>query len=170
MPIDRIVINASPLICLFRSNQANLLPLLFNEILIPDAVWQEVTQSGKSDQAAINLQNLPHSTRITVRSIPSEITAWDLGVGETEVLALAYEHRPIRAMLDDRAARRCASTFCVLARQQFQGNGGFLAVLLEAHALSHKYLIYLLFSDHLTGFWLPEGVQYCCGYDQDPVF
>ena len=54
MPIDRVVINASPLIVLFKSNQADLLPKLFNEILVPQAVWQEVTVS-KNDIAAQQL-------------------------------------------------------------------------------------------------------------------
>ncbi|MBF0193970.1 MAG: hypothetical protein HQL71_05405 [Magnetococcales bacterium] len=58
MSINRVVINASPIISLFRSNQEHLLPLLFQEILIPNAVWQEVTQTGKFDKAAINLKNM----------------------------------------------------------------------------------------------------------------
>lgn len=54
MPIDRVVINASPLIVLFKSGQAELLPRLFNEILIPQAVWEEVTAT-KTDIAAQRL-------------------------------------------------------------------------------------------------------------------
>lgn len=111
MLINQVVINASPLICLYRSNQEDLLPLLFKEILIPDAVWQEVTQSATLDQAAVNLQNLPNARRVTVQSIPTTITAWDLGAGETEVLALSLEYPHARAMVDDRAARRCAAIF-----------------------------------------------------------
>jgi predicted nucleic acid-binding protein len=43
MPVDRVVVNASPLIVLFKSEQAELLPQLFHKILVPQAVWQEVT-------------------------------------------------------------------------------------------------------------------------------
>jgi predicted nucleic acid-binding protein len=39
MWIDEIVINASPLITLFRSGQADLLPRLFHRIVVPQAVW-----------------------------------------------------------------------------------------------------------------------------------
>ena len=35
MPIDAVVVNASPLISLFRSGQAELLPQLFNRIVVP---------------------------------------------------------------------------------------------------------------------------------------
>lgn len=37
MPISRVVINASPLISLFGSNQQHILPKLFDEVIIPDA-------------------------------------------------------------------------------------------------------------------------------------
>ncbi len=111
MPIDRVVINASPLICLYRSQLQHLLPQLFQEIMIPDAVWREVTQAGKSDPAAIHLHALPHAKRMNAPSIPPTLSAWDLGAGETEVIALASQQGIGRVMMDDRAARRCAATF-----------------------------------------------------------
>ncbi|MDA0265992.1 MAG: hypothetical protein O2890_03620 [Cyanobacteria bacterium] len=43
MPINRVVINSSPLIALFKSQQAELLPQLFEEIVVPQGVWDEVT-------------------------------------------------------------------------------------------------------------------------------
>jgi len=42
MRIDSVVINASPLITLFRSGQAHILPQLFNRIIVPQAVWAVV--------------------------------------------------------------------------------------------------------------------------------
>lgn len=41
MRIEAVVLNASPLITLFRSGQADLLPRLFNRIVVPEVVWQE---------------------------------------------------------------------------------------------------------------------------------
>jgi len=46
MRIDAVVVNASPLIALFRSGQADLLPRLFKRIVVPDAVWSEVLAGG----------------------------------------------------------------------------------------------------------------------------
>jgi predicted nucleic acid-binding protein len=42
MRIDRIVVNASPLICLSQSGLSSLLPALFPEIVVPDEVYQIV--------------------------------------------------------------------------------------------------------------------------------
>lgn len=73
MPIDRVVVNASPLIVLFNSNQADLLPQLFNEIYVPQAVWEEVT-CAKNDIAA---QQLPDVTwaRLVEVAIDSSIAS-----------------------------------------------------------------------------------------------
>ena len=38
MQIDKVVVNSSPLIVLFRSGQADLLPLLFKDVLVPEQV------------------------------------------------------------------------------------------------------------------------------------
>jgi predicted nucleic acid-binding protein len=44
------------------------------------------------------------------------ITAWDLGRGETEVLSWAYEHSGCEAILDDRAAKKCALSLNIRGR------------------------------------------------------
>jgi len=53
MQIDAVVINASPLITLFRSGQADLLPQLFKRIVVPQAVWQEVVQDDWAEHKEI---------------------------------------------------------------------------------------------------------------------
>jgi len=47
MSIDWVVVNVSTLICLFKSGLQDLLPRLFQEIAVPEAVLREVT-SGTS--------------------------------------------------------------------------------------------------------------------------
>lgn len=44
MLIKRVIINSSPLIVLFKSQQAELLPQLFSEILVPAGVWDEIIE------------------------------------------------------------------------------------------------------------------------------
>jgi hypothetical protein len=39
MPVAKVVLNASPLILLCNSELDFILPQLFTEIVIPDAVW-----------------------------------------------------------------------------------------------------------------------------------
>ena len=45
--MDRIVSNATPLIYLAKSNKLSLLQTIVNQVLIPEAVFQEVVIEGK---------------------------------------------------------------------------------------------------------------------------
>ena len=108
MSNDCIVINSSPLITLCKSKQEELLPQLFNSIIVPTAVWQEITTSPHYDFAAAKLPALSWTTRENSIVVPSLIQAWDLGAGESEVLAYAFANPEYVAVLDDTAARRCA--------------------------------------------------------------
>ena len=123
MRIDAVVINASPLITLFRSGQAGLLPLLFKEIVVPEAVWHEVVLGGQEDAAARELIEQPWPIRKEVVSSP-RVLAWDLGAGETAVLSHALANPPLRAVIDDMDARRCAKTLNI----PMLGTGGLLVL------------------------------------------
>lgn len=107
MSIERVVVNASPLITLFKSKLADLLPQLFMDVQITSAVWQEVTAT-KDDIAAQTLPSVPWAQRTQTVAIHPAIAAWDLGAGESEVLSYALLHPEYTAMIDDAAARRCA--------------------------------------------------------------
>lgn len=110
MSIDRVAVNASPLITLYRANLHPLLPQMFPEILVPEAVWAEVVSRTHHDPAA---QGLPTAVwaRQTHATILPEVEAWNLGAGETALLSLAFSDKSTVVILDDRAARRCAQVF-----------------------------------------------------------
>ncbi|MGB3519184.1 MAG: DUF3368 domain-containing protein [Elainellaceae cyanobacterium] len=103
---SQVVVNASPLIVLCKSGQVKLLPKLFSRIVVPQAVYQEIT-STKADSAAIQLPTLAWINVVTPAINPA-ILAWDLGAGESAVLSFALANPKFRAMVDDAAARRCA--------------------------------------------------------------
>jgi len=107
MPIERVVINASPLITLFRAGLSALLPRLFAELLVPDAVWNEVVSRTYDDPAARGLPQSPWARRTAVPTHPP-VQLWNLGAGETAVLSLALTNAAYTAIVDDGAARRCA--------------------------------------------------------------
>ncbi len=54
----RVIINASPLIVLFKSGLEDLLPQLCDEVIVPAAVWDEVLLGGTDDTAAVALPNM----------------------------------------------------------------------------------------------------------------
>ena len=64
MLIERVVINASPLIILFRGHLESLLPALFSEICIPVAVWSEVTGGGYRDESVSGFINAEWAKKV----------------------------------------------------------------------------------------------------------
>jgi predicted nucleic acid-binding protein len=110
MSNERVVVNASPLICLFKSGFQDLLPALFQEISVPEAVLNEVTDSGKNDFPAEHLAKQPWLKTEPKIPLDLRVAAWDLGRGESEVISFALQSPSYRVVLDDREARRCAET------------------------------------------------------------
>ena len=125
MLIDTVIINASPLIVLFKSQLVYLLPQLFTEILVPTSVWNEVVTSRTSDAASQQLPTVAWARLVVeVSTVSPAIVAWNLGLGESEVLSYALNHPGVRAMVDDAAARRCARTLGIPTL----GSGGALVL------------------------------------------
>jgi predicted nucleic acid-binding protein len=96
-----VVSNSSPLIALARIQRLDLLPTIFQSILIPPAVAREIAPS---------ISILPIWLRIQApTSTPSaSLQRRRLGDGEWEALALAIELNADWIILDDLAARRSA--------------------------------------------------------------
>ncbi len=110
---DKWVVNASPLICLGKLGHLDWLDQLATEVVIPSGVAQEIENGPPGDAARRWLQAVgaPHVRAID--QIDPEIAAWDLGAGERAVLTWARRNPGFTAILDDRAARRCADVFGV---------------------------------------------------------
>ena len=152
MLINRVIINASPLIVLFKSQQAELLPQLFDEILVPGAVWYEVIAGGAEDPASRQLPTVSWAQRVDVESILPEIAAWDLGKGESEVLSLGARLPAHTAIIDDRAARRTARVFRIATL----GTGGVLIIAKRRGLISAVSPRIKALRD--AGLWLSEDL------------
>lgn len=117
-----IIADSSPLIVLLKSDLENILPELFEEIIVPEAVWQEILSSGKTDAATQKLPLLLWIKRTSAKESNKEIENYNLGKGETEALSLALEIPESGVILDDFAARKCARDLQI----PFIGTGGLL--------------------------------------------
>ena len=102
-----IVSNTTPLIAFARIGELDLLQKIIGYILIPDAVWREVTQAGNR-LGAEEIRNAPWVESRRVRTIPPELIPL-LDPGETEAIALAEEITASELLLDERAARAIAT-------------------------------------------------------------
>jgi predicted nucleic acid-binding protein len=104
---ERVVVNASPMVALLGIGQEGLLPALFDDVLIPEAVREEIEAGREKDANADRLATLTWLRTAPAATIPESVQGWGLGRGESSVLAIAAE-MGCRPILDDLAARRCA--------------------------------------------------------------
>ena len=110
------VVNASPLILLGKAGQLDWLPGI-GDVIIPQSVADEV-MAGSADDSARQWLESSVGAALVRENTPAtdELLAWDLGLGETAVIAWGMEHSGYEAILDDAAARRCAGVFGVRLR------------------------------------------------------
>jgi predicted nucleic acid-binding protein len=79
-----VVLNASPLICLSKSGLSGLLPALFEHIVVPGAVADELLTKGSADAGIESLLSQNWLQHIRDLSIHRVVASWDLGKGESE--------------------------------------------------------------------------------------
>lgn len=106
-----IVADSGPLISLALIGHLNLLRQLYQQVLIPPAVWHEVTVKGKGMPGAEAVSQL---TWLEVRQPePQMLQALSIlvGSGEAEAIALAQTVADSIVLLDDSQARRVAEYF-----------------------------------------------------------
>ena len=122
------IVNASPLILLAKVGQIHLLLDLTQELVVPAAVAGEVQAGPASDPAGRWLRSEGARWVQADLSVDPAIAAWDLGSGETAVLNWASQRRTFEAILDDRAARKCA----LIHRIPYRGTLGVILAAKKA--------------------------------------
>ncbi|WP_295384479.1 DUF3368 domain-containing protein [uncultured Thiodictyon sp.] len=104
-----MIVNASPLIFLTRiGGLVWLCDLCTRPVDVPRGVIGEVA-AGQDGQSIIDVIAAEGRVRqVEDMAVPAVIAAWDLGLGETQVLANCLGQSGAVAVLDDAAARQCA--------------------------------------------------------------
>ena len=110
------VANASPIIFLARAGLIDFLQLAGETVAVPSPVVNEIRFRGPNDPTVGAIEETPWIVVVEPPPTPDLVLAWDLGIGESSVLAWALAHPGSEAILDDLAARRCAKTLGIPVR------------------------------------------------------
>ncbi|MBI4553923.1 MAG: DUF3368 domain-containing protein [Candidatus Latescibacteria bacterium] len=86
------------------------------ELVVPAPVVAEIQRRGPTDPTVQALEQTAWLIVVEPPPIPHLIQVWDLGPGESAVLAWAHAHPGTEAIIDDLAARRCAATLGIPVR------------------------------------------------------
>ena len=135
----KVVSNSSPLIILYKCDKLELLKQLFGQVLIPEAVQQEVVHDTKDAQQS---EAISQCDFIQVHPIPEQQFQFSHRIdrGEAEAILLATSLNADYLLLDDKRAQKEAKlhhvnfipTFAVLLKAVQKGLiSDFDAVLAE---------------------------------------
>lgn len=129
----KVVVNATPLIGLSLINRLDLLPALFEEIVVPRVVYDEVVVQGAGRAGAAALSN---ATWVQIKEPDSSPTIepllLGLDIGELQVLLLARDLQPDWVLVDERLGRRVAHVL----QLPVKGTVGILLAAFRADLLS----------------------------------
>lgn len=150
-----VVSDASPIISLAAVKQLTLVQQLYERIVIPEAVHNEIAVTGHGEAGATEVQTLKwiETRKVTDRTLVA-LLEMDLDRGEAEAIALAAELQADLLLLDERRGRRVASHLGVK-------HIGLLGIIIEAKHRSFVPAVKPLF-EALTakaGFWMTAELR-----------
>ena len=123
----RVVVNSTPLIALALVEQLELLRHLFDEIIIPVSVYEEIVQQGKGRPGA---DAVSRASWLQVRAPRREAALppvlLGLDPGEMDVLLLAQELQADWVLIDEKLGRKTAEALGLRVK-------GTLGILLSAY-------------------------------------
>jgi uncharacterized protein len=106
-----IVADSGPLIAFALLRQLDLLRTLYKSVLVPPAVWAEVTDNSERP-GAVEIREADWLERVPAVRIADALLLAELGLGETEAICLSIERGGERGgaqlLVDERKARRIA--------------------------------------------------------------
>jgi uncharacterized protein len=147
-----IISDTSPINNLAAINQLHLLHQLYGTVLIPEAVFRELTDPSFPVAGATEVQTLDWiQTRAVSDRTIIEALSNELDIGEAEAIALAVEVQADQMLIDERRGRLVAARFNLRYT-------GILGILVEAKSqgliTSVKLLLDALVNK--AGFWVAE--------------
>lgn len=102
-----IVAASGPLIALALLRQLDLLRTLYKSVLVPPAVWAEVTDNSERP-GAVEVREADWLERVPAVRIADALLLAELGLGEAEAICLSIERGGAQLLVDERKARRIA--------------------------------------------------------------
>ena len=151
--MPKVVVNSTPLIALCGIGQLDILQKLYHEIIIPAAVYREVT--AIEDSACRQIKLAEKWIRIEQIGDHTEKKMYKakLHEGEVEVMILAQEKQADLVIIDDNAAKKTAKYLGLTVT-------GTLGVLVKAKRCNIIDRLYPLLAEmKQNGFYMDASLE-----------
>ncbi len=154
--MQKIISNSSPLINLSKIGKLYLIKDLYNQIIIPEGVYNELIVRGESKEKTKDIYELIHKDIISVHQVKNynlvKSFQKDLDYGESEVIALAIEENADLIIIDEVNARQIAGIYNLRKT-------GFIGVLLKAKEKGLIDSVMSYIDEAMNkGFWLNSKI------------
>ncbi|HEW97711.1 MAG: DUF3368 domain-containing protein [Candidatus Parabeggiatoa sp. nov. 3] len=152
----RVVSNTSPIINLANVGQLDLLNQLYGDIIIPQAVFHEITVMGAGQAGAQEVKTWSWFFTHTVQNTTLvNSLRLDLDAGEAEAIALALELKADLLLMDERHG-------CAMAQQMNLMCSGILGVLVKAKHQGLIAFVKPILDDLIStaGFWVNNALYH----------
>lgn len=114
--VEALAVNTSPLIFLAKANRLSLLRAEGLPVHVPRPVVDEIGRFGAGDRVAQALADSPWLQVVDSPPLPPSVLAWDLGAGESSVIAWALGCPGVGVVMDDLEGRLCARAHRLVVR------------------------------------------------------
>jgi predicted nucleic acid-binding protein len=134
----KAVVNSTPLIALAVIDQVDLLNSLFDEVLIPETVYEEVVLKGENRPGVSEIRNanwLIVKAPQNQPSLPAELLGLD--PGERDVILLGQDVAADWLLIDEKLARRVAGVMGF----QVKGTLGVLVIAYRTGLISRAEVL-----------------------------
>ncbi|GAX35556.1 DUF3368 domain-containing protein [Nodularia sp. NIES-3585] len=147
-----IISDTSPINNLAAINQLELIQKLYGTVIIPEAVYRELTDPDFLVAGAKEVQTFSWiQTRVVQDWTMVEALSNELDIGEAEAIVLALEMKAEQVLIDERRGRMIAARLNL-------GYTGILGILVEAKSQGLISAVKPLLDDLINkaGFWVAE--------------
>lgn len=148
----KIISNTTPLISLLKIDRLDLLRGVYEEIIVPKAVFDEI-ERGKIKPYYADISQLDWVQILPIKNKASLLYFLDLDQGEAEVIVLATEIRADLVIIDETLGRR----FAKHANLRVTGT---LGILIKAKQLGLiDKILPLIDAMQSQGIWIGERLK-----------
>jgi predicted nucleic acid-binding protein len=81
------------------------------DVVVPEPVIEEIRAHGLAGPTVVAIGRVRWLATVPAITIPPEVASWNLGPGESAVLAIAMAEPGTIVVIDDQGARRCARSW-----------------------------------------------------------
>lgn len=132
-----VVLDTTPIISLLKISRLGLLEKIFGEVLIPNAVYEELTADTRFIEEAETVKNVPYIKSVLVLNLEAVRIlrmATGLDQGESEAIVLADERKADILFMDEAKGRAISGKMGI----SIMGTIGLLISAYEDHLITSE--------------------------------